>query len=47
LCREAICRHVVREARCDICRTWRHSLRWFSKWWAQYRENQRMDFADG
>lgn len=44
--REAIRRRVQGEHRCDICRDLNRSPRWFSKWWAEYQRNPRLDFAD-
>ena len=44
--REAIRRRLAGEVRCDICRDLKRSPRWFSKWWALYQENPKMDFAD-
>ncbi len=44
--RNAMRRRLAGEARCDICRDLKRSSRWFNKWWAQYQENPRMDFAD-
>ena len=43
---EAIRRRLTGEHRCDICRDLKRSPRWFSKWWAEYLRNPRIDFAD-
>lgn len=44
--REAIRRRLQGERRCDICDTLGCSLRWLSKWWAEYQANPGLDFAD-
>ena len=43
---EAIRRRLAGEHRCDICADLKRSPSWFSKWWAEYQENPRFDFAD-
>lgn len=44
--REAIRRRVQGERPVDICRDLGCSPRWFAKWWAEYQQNPRTDFAD-
>ncbi len=44
--REAIRRHLCSEKRLTICHDLKRSPRWFDKWWAEYRQNPRTDFAD-
>lgn len=44
--REAVRRRAQGERRIDICRALQRSLRWFSKWWREYRHNPKTDFAD-
>jgi hypothetical protein len=43
---EAIRRRLQGERRCDICRALARSLRWFDKWWAEYRRHPRSDLAN-
>jgi hypothetical protein len=43
---EAIRRRLEGERRCDICDDLQRSLRWFSKWWAEYQCNPQMDFSE-
>ncbi len=42
---EAIRRRLKGERRCDICQDLQRSLRWFSKWWAEYQQNPHSDFS--
>jgi len=42
---EAIRRHLKGESRLTICRDLQRSLRWFDKWWAEFRENPQTAFA--
>jgi putative transposase len=44
--REAIRRRLEGESRRAICLALDRSLRWFDKWWAEYRRNPETDFAD-
>ncbi len=44
--REAICRRLLGEERCDICRDLDRATSWFDKWWAEYRRDPQTDFAD-
>jgi hypothetical protein len=44
--REAICRRLKGERRCDICDALQRSPRWFSKWWAEYQGNPTLSFVD-
>jgi putative transposase len=43
--REAIRRRLEGESRRAICQALDRSLRWFDKWWAEYRPNPKTDFA--
>jgi putative transposase len=43
--REAIRRHLQGQSRQAICLALSRSLRWFDKWWAEYRHNPHTDFA--
>ena len=43
--REAIRRRLQGESRRAICLALSRSLRWFDKWWAEYRANPHTDFA--
>jgi transposase InsO family protein len=43
---EAIRRRLQGERRVSICRDLQRSLRWFSKWWAEYRHRPQTDLAD-
>jgi putative transposase len=43
--REAIRRRLEGESRAAICQALQRSLRWFDKWWAEYRQNPLTDFA--
>jgi putative transposase len=43
--REAIRRRLEGESRRAICQALERSLRWFDKWWAEYRHNPKTDFA--
>jgi hypothetical protein len=43
--REAIRRRLEGQRRTAICQALDRSLRWFDKWWAEYRQNPRTDFA--
>ena len=44
--REAIRRRLCGEKRRAICHDLDRSTRWFDKWWAEYLQNPRTDFAD-
>ena len=43
--REAIRRRLEGQSRRAICHALDRSLRWFDKWWAEYRQNPHIDFA--
>jgi putative transposase len=43
--REAIRRRLQDQSRNAICQALSRSLRWFDKWWAEYRQNPHTDFA--
>lgn len=44
--REAIRRRLSGEQPQEICDDLDRSTSWFAKWWAAYRQNPRIDFAD-
>lgn len=44
--REAIRRRLSGERRKEICDDLDRSTSWFDQWWAEYRQNPRIDFAD-
>ena len=44
--REAVRRRLAKEQRKVICDDLGRSTSWFDKWWAEYRQNCRIDFAD-
>ncbi len=44
--REAIRRRLRGERRREICDDLGRSTSWFDKWWADYQQNPRIDFAD-
>ncbi len=44
--REAIRRRLGGERRKEICDDLERSTSWFDKWWAEYQQNPRIDFAD-
>lgn len=44
--REAIRRRLHGERRKDICQDLERSLRWFDKWWSEFRSDPQTDFVD-
>jgi putative transposase len=44
--REAIRRCLAGESRTAICAALNRATSWFDKWWAEYRRNPQIDFAD-